>query len=160
LVASATTVSRHHLVIEEQGDAWSLRDLGTTSGTWLQGERVSQARLSGRQEFVLGDPTTGDRMVTEAPTATGAAAPPKETGRTSGDGRRRLRVPVLAAAAVVAVILVAAGGIAAWSNLSDDDEEPANTELTAQEQVEALARGTVYLRWTDARGGRAGSGTV
>jgi pSer/pThr/pTyr-binding forkhead associated (FHA) protein len=67
LVASAATVSRRHLLIERSRDRWRLRDLGSTSGTWLDGHRVDSVPLDGTQEFVLGDARSGDRLITHAP---------------------------------------------------------------------------------------------
>ena len=82
LVAAATTVSRHHVRIESADGGWRLRDLGSTSGTWLDGKRITDAPLGGRQEFVIGDPAKGDRLVTEAP------GPPQQVWRPAVGQRR------------------------------------------------------------------------
>jgi hypothetical protein len=39
------TVSRLHAVIEKLGFAWSIRDLGSRNGTYLNGERISAERV-------------------------------------------------------------------------------------------------------------------
>ncbi len=39
------TVSRLHAVFENLGFAWSIRDLGSRNGTYLNGERISAERV-------------------------------------------------------------------------------------------------------------------
>jgi len=41
----AKSVSREHCTIEREGEDFVLRDLGSTSGTFLDGKRVDQVRL-------------------------------------------------------------------------------------------------------------------
>jgi len=157
LVASATTVSRHHVKIEGAAGGWRLKDLGSTSGTWLDGVRVSDVSLGGRQEFVIGDPEKGDRVVTEAPgsaPAVGAAA-----GRA---GSFLQRGPLVIAAAVIAVLGVVGAGYLVSQNLGDDSETPpaAADKPSLDQLTDDLAKGTVLLSWRDAKGTTFGSGTV
>lgn len=160
LVATASTVSRHHVRIEGGNGSWRLRDLGSTSGTWLDGGRVTDVALAGRQEFVLGDPHDGDRLVTEAPgTATGPGAPTRRD-KPRRDKARRSLVPAMAAAAVVAVIGLVAGGYVVWQNLNGDDTPAAAGKLSADELATRLAKGTVLLKWSDPKFVNSGSGTV
>jgi hypothetical protein len=50
------TVSRVHAVLERLGASWSVRDLDSTNGTWVNGERIWQARpLRPNDELRLGD---------------------------------------------------------------------------------------------------------
>ena len=144
LVASGTTVSRHHVVVEGTDQQWRLRDLGSTSGTWLDGRRVDEISLSGRQEFFLGDADKGDRLVTQAP---GPAKPATKVAQALP--RKLAGSPVLAALAVFAVIALVAASVFL---LRDDDSEAPATALTPDQ----LAQGTVLLS-SDVG---SGSGTV
>jgi pSer/pThr/pTyr-binding forkhead associated (FHA) protein len=40
-----STVSRFHAVLENLGSAWSVRDVGSRNGTYLNGERISAERV-------------------------------------------------------------------------------------------------------------------
>jgi pSer/pThr/pTyr-binding forkhead associated (FHA) protein/S1-C subfamily serine protease len=151
LVAGATTVSRHHLIIEGAAGGWRLRDLGSTSGTWLDGRRVSEVTLSGRQEFVLGDLDKGDRLVTEAPGGTASGRGSSVAARAKGS-RGRWGTPVLAAVAIVAVLALVAAGTFLVRALNDDNGTPAAAKLTPDQ----LAQGTVQLSSSVG----SGSGTV
>jgi pSer/pThr/pTyr-binding forkhead associated (FHA) protein len=51
------TVSLNHLEIEAEGGAWRVRDVGSTNGTWINGERIEKAELAPSGEIRLG--TTG-----------------------------------------------------------------------------------------------------
>jgi hypothetical protein len=44
-LAHDETVSRLHAVLENLGFAWSIRDLGSRNGTYLNGERISAERV-------------------------------------------------------------------------------------------------------------------
>ncbi len=46
--------SRAHAVVEVLGDQAILRDLGSTNGTWVDGERIEQQVLSNQAEFRIG----------------------------------------------------------------------------------------------------------
>lgn len=54
LILRDVRVSRQHAAIEPDGDAWLLRDLVTTNGTYLDGRRVEAARLDTSAEISLG----------------------------------------------------------------------------------------------------------
>ncbi|MGC8915809.1 MAG: FHA domain-containing protein [Thermoanaerobaculum sp.] len=58
-------VSRRHAMLEIRGDDVTLKDLGSTNGTFVDGVRVNQASLASQQEFSLGT-TTLMLIVTEA----------------------------------------------------------------------------------------------
>jgi pSer/pThr/pTyr-binding forkhead associated (FHA) protein len=146
LVASHTTTSRNHVRIEHADGAWRLRDLNTTSGTWLDGQRVTESVLSGEQQFVLGDQQNGDRLVTKTATnssgVTGGAA--ESGGSADRPGRSRL-IGLVAAGVVLLLVL----GLGAWRLFGSGGE---NGPLSNDE----LARATVYI----VAGDFAGSGTI
>jgi hypothetical protein len=54
LVIPDVRVSRYHAVIEPATEGWVIRDLSSTNGTYLDGERVAEARLDAMAELSLG----------------------------------------------------------------------------------------------------------
>ena len=50
-------VSRRHAMLEIRGDEATLTDLGSTNGTWVDGERVEHAVLRHQSEFTIGATT-------------------------------------------------------------------------------------------------------
>jgi membrane-bound lytic murein transglycosylase D len=75
-------VSRQHAEIYPVGGQWRVRDLGSSNGTWLDGERIEETILPGRCTLRLGQ--EGPRIeithaapaaATEKPSAPGTAAP-------------------------------------------------------------------------------------
>jgi hypothetical protein len=54
LVLRDVRVSRHHVAIEPVAEGWIVRDLNSTNGTYLEGQRVTEARVSGATELALG----------------------------------------------------------------------------------------------------------
>ena len=54
LVLRDVRVSRQHAAIEPAEDGWIVRDMNSTNGTYLAGERVSEARVDGAAELSLG----------------------------------------------------------------------------------------------------------
>jgi pSer/pThr/pTyr-binding forkhead associated (FHA) protein len=55
IVVSDASVSRHHASIEYRNGSFVLRDLGSQNGTWLGGQRVTEAPLGGGDALRLGD---------------------------------------------------------------------------------------------------------
>lgn len=54
IVIDAASVSRHHAVIERKAAAFLVRDLGSTNGTWVNQERVSEKVLEDGDAIRLG----------------------------------------------------------------------------------------------------------
>ena len=50
----AKTVSREHCTVEREGQDFVLRDLGSTGGTFLNGQRVDRVRLRNGIEVTVG----------------------------------------------------------------------------------------------------------
>jgi predicted component of type VI protein secretion system len=85
VLSDDSQVSRVHAVIEQLAGSWSVRDVNSRNGTFLNGSRVSgEARLSAGDELRIGrtrivlraDRTADDPGMTEA-----QAAPPTLTPR-------------------------------------------------------------------------------
>jgi len=56
LTLADSKVSRRHVALEERPDGgWSLRDLGSSNGTYVNGTRVESATLRGSEQIQLGD---------------------------------------------------------------------------------------------------------
>ena len=83
IVLTTPTASRRHAEIRSDGSGWVLVDVGSSSGTWLNGARVTEVRLTGRtavrfgsadgEELVLAPATADPRPVSAADVA---AIPP------------------------------------------------------------------------------------
>lgn len=77
-------VSRHHARIERQGDAFVLRDLGSTNGTFVAGKRVEEQGLRpgetiriGGAQLVLKLPASGsDLTIVDEPSRSTRLRPP------------------------------------------------------------------------------------
>jgi pSer/pThr/pTyr-binding forkhead associated (FHA) protein len=85
-----STVSRLHAVLENLGSSWSVRDVGSRNGTYLNGEKISAERVMhsgdelrvGKSRLIFweareGDEESADATVSVAPTQ----LPPRLTRR-------------------------------------------------------------------------------
>lgn len=85
------TVSRLHAVFENLGAAWSIRDMGSRNGTYLNGEKIAAERVlhsgdevrvgKSRLIFWMVHDSTDGRRDEETVTATPVEAPPRLTRR-------------------------------------------------------------------------------
>ncbi len=132
-------VSRRHASIRSTGTGWEIADHGSSTGTFIDGERVTTARLSGSVAVYLGPEDVGERMVvvTSGPTT------PSHRRRSGG---RRGGAGILVVAIVALVALVAAVALVAVVRNSGSSG-PDNNKL---------ARASVFV---DAGAG-TGSGTI
>ena len=76
IVATGPTVSRNHAEIRALGEGWEVVDLGSSVGTWVNGQRVERADLRGTMAVGFGDQ---GRAFSVTVTITPAAAPPAPT---------------------------------------------------------------------------------
>jgi pSer/pThr/pTyr-binding forkhead associated (FHA) protein len=84
------TVSRLHAVLENHGSAWSIRDLGSRNGTYLNGEKIDAERVLrsgdelrvGKSRLVYLEARQSDEPLEEATIVPDAAQlPPRLTRR-------------------------------------------------------------------------------
>ena len=54
LLLDDSSVSRHHAEIVREGDVWTIRDLGSTNGVYVNDALVAQARLAAGDRLRLG----------------------------------------------------------------------------------------------------------
>jgi pSer/pThr/pTyr-binding forkhead associated (FHA) protein len=54
LVLELPAVSRHHALLERRGNAFLIRDLGSSNGTWVGGERVQRRSLDDGESVRIG----------------------------------------------------------------------------------------------------------
>jgi pSer/pThr/pTyr-binding forkhead associated (FHA) protein len=86
-----STVSRLHAVLENLGFAWSVRDVGSRNGTYLNGEKISAEQVLrsgdelrvGKSRLIFWEVKEGDETTSRDATVTAAPAqlPPRLTRR-------------------------------------------------------------------------------
>ncbi|MFC2015790.1 FHA domain-containing protein [Chloroflexota bacterium] len=128
-VLQDTQASRQHAEISQQGDQYFIRDLGSTNGTFVNGQRVSGLQpLRPGDRIQIGDTNMSCEQfaMAAAPVAATdweAGLYPEGTQTQPGAGGRSWVTWALAA---LIVVLVAAVGVVAFLLLrGDKDEEPA-----------------------------------
>ncbi len=108
-------ISRRHAELEVTGEGLVVRDLGSSNGTFVNGEKVSEKTLSVGDEvrfdtlrFLVQTPAVPDKPGNESKTAVSSAAEP-ESGPAVIPARARMLKRI-----TVALVLVAVGLVAAW----------------------------------------------
>ena len=86
-----STVSRLHAVLENLGFAWSVRDVGSRNGTYVNGEKISAERVLrsgdelrvGKSRLIFWEVKEGDELTVGEATMSAASAlpPPRLTRR-------------------------------------------------------------------------------
>ena len=135
IVSSNPTVSRRHARITHDGSGWTLRDEGSSSGTFVDGERITERRLAGSVAAWLGDQMTGERLVV---VASGTNPAKRKKNRTIAG------LPIAALVAVGVLVVAVVGWVV---TRSDGKDGPSNDQL---------GRATVRI----VAGEFAGSGTI
>lgn len=100
VVASDPELSRVHAVFEPLGEGWCVRDVGSSNGTYVNGERIWSVRsLRGGDEIRVGRTRLVYRgaSVTTDETITRSASPPPPLTRRERDVLVALCRPVLSA---------------------------------------------------------------
>jgi FHA domain len=159
-----STVSRLHAVLENLGFAWSVRDVGSRNGTYLNGEKISAERVLrsgdelrvGKSRLIFWEAKEGDEATASEATISAAPAelPPPLT-------RRELEVlvvlcrplisddPFPAAASVrrmaQELVVTEAAIKQHLQNLYDKFGIPAEGERRIRLANEAIGRGAVTL---------------
>jgi S1-C subfamily serine protease len=133
IVSTNPTVSRRHARITHDESGWTLRDDGSSSGIFVDGERITERHLAGSVAAWLGDDTTGERLVLVA------------SGTNPAKPRKKKTVGVVPIVVVVGLLVVALAG---WLvTRSSGGDGPSNDQL-GQATVRLVA------------GDLAGSGTI
>src|SRR3954451_9043310 len=133
VVSNNPTVSRRHARITYDASTWTLRDEGSASGTFIDGNRITEQKLAGSVAAWLGDEATGERLVMVA-SGTNPKKPRKKPAA----------LPILVGAGAVVLLIAFIGWLATRGG---DDAGPSNDEL---------GRATVFL----IAGDFTGSGTI
>lgn len=127
VVVANPTVSRRHARLTYDSGGWTVVDEGSSSGMFIDGRRVDEAKLSGTTAVFLGGQEAGERMVIVTSGATRS---------TSVTGRGGSRVLLGVAAAAVVIVVVALG---AWFVLGgggpDDNQLAQATVLIVGDQA-------------------------
>lgn len=63
--ADSATVSQYHVEICREGETFRVRDLGSTNGTWLNGERITEAEVRPPAALQFGSPGPEFALVME-----------------------------------------------------------------------------------------------
>jgi pSer/pThr/pTyr-binding forkhead associated (FHA) protein len=72
-------VSRKHIVLRLEGSAWVVHDVGSTRGTYHEGNRVSRLPITGPVTLYLGPPPDGQEIQLTPSLAGGSATTPQPT---------------------------------------------------------------------------------
>src|SRR5262245_22248772 len=78
------SVSGSHCELRRAGDAWVLKDLGSTNGTQFRGAKILEAKLHAGDQFTVG--TVGLRLETESDDAEEISLEEPGEGGASGAG--------------------------------------------------------------------------
>ncbi len=153
IVPDDQAVSRQHALLEPRPDGWWFVDR-STSGSYVDGERVSQVQIEEPMTVLLGHPTAGYELEL-VPVVSAQAA----TKAIQGKKRRRSLGKVGMAIAAVLLLGGVVGGVVALTG--GDDDKGSDSGLTEAELDRAKAA-SVFLIAVDASGEpfMTGSGSV
>ncbi|HET9421906.1 MAG TPA: FHA domain-containing protein, partial [Nocardioides sp.] len=154
VVVDDSGVSRQHALVEPRPDGWWFIDR-SNSGSYVEGERVTQLKLEEPTTVLLGHPTAGYELelvpVLSASAASAAIA-----------GRKRRRTLAIVGAAMLAVVVVLAAVLVPM--LLDDDDDSGggggggDNTLTAAE-LDRAKQASVLILSLDEAGQVLGNGS-
>jgi putative serine protease PepD len=154
VVVDDAAVSRWHAAIEPRPDGWWWVDC-STSGSYVDGERLTAYKIEEPVEVLLGHPTAGFELELVPVVGAGQAA--------AAIARKKRRRTLTVVGAALAVLLVVGGGVTAAVLLGGDDNggEPSANGLSAADLARAKAA-AVYLIAVDESGTptHSGSGSI
>ncbi|MCW2851939.1 MAG: hypothetical protein JWM84_1603 [Nocardioides sp.] len=155
VVVEDAAVSRWHAVIEPRPDGWWWVDR-STSGSYVDGERLTAYRIEEPVEVLLGHPTAGFELELVPVVGAGQAA--------AAIARKKRRRTLTMVGAALALLLVIGGGITTAVLLGGDDnggDTPSAGGLSPENLARAKAA-AVYLIAVDESGTptHSGSGSI
>ncbi|MFC2030231.1 FHA domain-containing protein [Chloroflexota bacterium] len=127
IVLQDTQISRQHAEISQQGDQFFIRDLGSTNGTFVNGQRVTQLHpLHPGDQVQVGDTVFACESVPFGAAAAGPVTTDWEASLmddqdAAGGGRQRGLIYTLVA---VAAVLLIAAAVVAYLVLKPSEPEP------------------------------------
>lgn len=154
VVTDDEAVSRLHAVVEPRPDGWWWVDRSTT-GSYVDGERVTTFKVTEPVEVLLGHPTAGLELEVIPVVAAGQAA--------AAIVRKKRRRTLTIVMAALAVLVLLVGGITAAVVLGGDDEGPVATDGGLSDADLARAKAAaVFLIAVDDTGTptHSGSGSI
>ena len=158
VVVDDAGVSRQHGLVEPRPDGWWYVDR-SNSGSFVEGERITQLRLEEPTTVLLGHPTAGFELEL-VPVVAARAAPAAIAKK-----KRRQTLAVVGAAA--AVLVLVGGGVTAAVLLSDDDPAPSSNgggrdDGLSEAELDRAKQASVLLTAVDANGEplATGSGSI
>ncbi len=145
VVSTNPTVSRRHAQLRHDGGGWLIEDQGSSSGTSVDGNRVTQMRLAGSVAAWLGSEETGERIVM---VTSGTHKAPMGNRMGKNSARRGVGL-VVAITAVMALLVAGVAVYLAVGSGPDDDDLAKQTVLI--ETTAKVDQGTIRIK---------GSGTI
>ncbi|WP_341926331.1 FHA domain-containing protein [Nocardioides psychrotolerans] len=155
VVVDDAAVSRLHAVVEPRPDGWWWVDR-STSGSYVDGERITTFRITEPVEILLGHPTAGLELEVVPVVAAGQAA-------AAIVKKKRRRTLAIVGAAVGALVLIGGGITAAAVLGGGDDQSPVATQGGLSDVALARAKAAaVFLIAVDDTGTptHSGSGSI
>lgn len=149
------SVSRQHALIEPRNDGWWLSDR-STSGTYVDGERISQHKVDEPITVMLGHPTAGYELEVVPVVAA-------ETASKAIQGRKR-RKTLRNVGFLAAVLVLIVGGITAAVLLGGDDDSGGGQQASglSEAELDRAKAASVFLIAVGADGQptHTGSGSI
>jgi class 3 adenylate cyclase/pSer/pThr/pTyr-binding forkhead associated (FHA) protein len=124
IVVADPAVSRHHAELRKAAGVYHIADLGSNNGTYVNGQRITTARLSEGDVVVIGTSTfrlAGRELQEFTPASAPMTSPPM-----GGDAVGALEIP-----SALRRLVPGAGRFASFHNLNDNDTQRDRRQLAA-----------------------------